>query len=110
MDATQLPEGNNFYVAFKAASKHQIREAFISYGWKYRKVSWEDFELENDWSELVLHGNVNEPLMAGAVIFNPPNVEKLDTVFASIGGNYQYEFYDDQKKLLLEKKNELSKL
>jgi len=101
----QLPDGNNFYAAFKAASKDQIREAFISYGWQCRKESWEDFELTNDWSELVLHGNVNEPLIAGAVIFNPANVEKLEAILTNIDGQYQFEFYDEQKSLLLERKS-----
>lgn len=56
--------------------------------------------LEDSASELLLHG---------IVAYHPDNIRLLDNIFDSLGVFYQYEIYDDQGVLLLEKKSALGK-
>ena|SRR5690242_9011942 len=98
-------EVNNFYASFNNLSKAKIKSTFELYGWSSRKASWTDFELANDWSELILDGTDNEPLLHGSVVFNPDNIKLLDEIFSTLNGQYVYEFYDNDKTQILEKKS-----
>jgi hypothetical protein len=102
-----MEEGNNFYASFKNISKAKIKELFEQNGWAIRKTSWTDFELINNWAELILEGNDDEPLLNGRVIFNNDNIILLDELFNSLGIQYIYEFYDKDKKLIFENKNDI---
>jgi hypothetical protein len=97
-------EASNFYASFNNISKTKSKSTFELFGWSSRKASWTDFELTNDWAELI-----NEPLLHGSVAFNPDNIKVLDEIFSTLSGQYVYEFYDNQKKLILEKKSEINK-
>ena len=101
----EMPEENNFYASFTNTSKTSIKNLFDQNDWTIQKASWTDFELTNSWTELVLEGDENEPLLNGRVAFHKDNLIFLDKLFSSLGGNYIYEFYDKQKNLILEKKN-----
>ena len=96
---------NNFYASFISISKTKIKEAFVSNGWVQRMANWTDFELNNDWSELTLEGDENEPLLNGKVTFHQSNIDILNKIFNELEAQYFYEFYDEHKKLILEKKN-----
>jgi hypothetical protein len=100
-----LPDDTNFYASFYAINKNTIKDVFIKNGWLCRKASWIDYELINDWSELILEGEENKPLLHGPVVLSQTNIQLLDKAFQSLSGGYVYEFYDDNKNLLLEKKN-----
>lgn len=100
-----IPEENNFYASFNNISKKKIKELFEQNNWAVRKASWTDFELKNIWTELMLEGDENKPLLNGKVSFHKDNIKILDNLFDSLGGQFTYEFYDLEKKLLLEKKN-----
>jgi hypothetical protein len=102
----KMLETNNFYASFINVSKTQIKIIFESYGWSCKKASWTDFELANEWGELILDGTENEPLLHGSVIFYPDNIKVLDQIFSTLNGGFIYEFYDNQKMLILEKKSE----
>jgi hypothetical protein len=100
-----IPEENNFYASFNNISKTRIKDLFEQNKWAVRKASWKDFELKNIWTELILEGDEKEPLLNGKVSFHKDNIKILDQLFNSLSGHYTYEFYDLEKKLLLEKEN-----
>ncbi len=100
-----MQEDNNFYAAFNYINKEYIKRAFEKEGWVSRKSSWTDFELSNSWSELTLEGEDKSPLLNGAVDFCEENVEVLNRIFISLNSEYQYEFYDEDKNLILQKSN-----
>ena len=45
----------NVYGSFNGA-KDVVVSAFSEVGWKSRKFTWDDYEIENDWSELIVEG------------------------------------------------------
>ena len=101
----EIPDENNFYASFSNISKTEIKDSLEQNDWTFRKASWSDFEFGNSWTELILEGSDNEPLMNGRVAYHKDNIILLDKLFNSLGGEYFYEFYDKDKKLIFEKKN-----
>ncbi len=101
----EIPEGNNFYAYFENTNKDKLKELFTQNGWTIRKSSWTDFEIENAWSEFSLEGDNEQPLLSGRVLFNSDYIALLNNLFDRLDCKYQYEFYDNEKNLILEKKN-----
>jgi hypothetical protein len=101
----EIPEENNFYASFSNISKTRLKDLLEQNDWTIRKSSWTDFEFGNSWTELMLEGSDNEPLLNGRVAFHKDNIILLDKLFNSLGGQYIYEFFDKDKNLILEKKN-----
>jgi len=99
----QQPERNNFYAFFIGIDKARVAEVFSNNGWRLRKCSWTDFELENDWSVLILEGEEKQPLMNGMVMYDKTNTDKLDAALAVLEGQFAYEFYDENQNLLIKK-------
>ena len=62
-----MPEKNNFYASFNNLTKEYIKEIFEKEAWSSRKVSWSDYELLNSWSQLILEGENNSPLLNGVI-------------------------------------------
>ena len=100
------PAFNNFYAAFSYVSKNELKEFLISNGWECRNASWTDYELKNDWSEFLLQGEEQAPLLSGSVTFDTSRTELLNNLFTALGARFQYEFYDASKKLIFERKSE----
>jgi hypothetical protein len=100
----KMPEQNNFYAIFNNITKIRIKEVLEKHGWASRKASGADFELANSWSELILESDNSETFLNGMVAFHQDNIAFLDKIFNDLGVQYNYEFYDDQKNLILEKK------
>lgn len=100
----KMPEKNNFYASFNNITKIGIKEILEKHGWASRKASWTDFELANSWSELILEGDDNEALLNGMIAFHQNNIAFIDKIFNDLSIQYKYEFYDDQKNLILQKK------
>jgi hypothetical protein len=90
----RLPEKNNFYAFFMCVDKARVAEVFSSNGWQLRKSSWTDFELTNDWSELILEGEEKEPLMNDAIIYDKVNIDKLDAVLITLEGQIRKRKFD----------------
>jgi hypothetical protein len=106
LNRQELPKQNNFYSSFRGVSKVKVKEVLEKNGWSSRNCSWTDYELTNDWSELVLEGDDEEPLLNGAVVYIDKSIETLDKIFKTLGGYFIYEFNDDNKNLVLEKRND----
>ena len=98
-----MPEANNFYASFRGIPKELIKDALEKNDWTSRKAGWTDTELFNSWTMLLLEGDDDEPLLNGVVAFHKNNTAILDKIFDDLGVPYQYEFYDDQKNILLER-------
>ena len=67
----EMTDGSNFYSVLNTAlSKAQVATLYSVLGWKIRKCTWVDYEIESDWAALVIeadspilmHGNVTDPL------------------------------------------------
>lgn len=101
----EMPDENNFYASFNNISKLKIIDLFKQNDWIIRKSSQTDFEIINNWTELTLEGNDNNPLLNGKIAFHNDNIILLDKLFNLLGVQYIYEFYDSEKKLIYENKN-----
>ena len=99
------PEENNFYASFGIVPLLSIVRLFENQGWTIRKAGWTEWEMTNPWSELHLESGNQGVLLNGAVAFRPDTIDSLNYLLDRVGAAYQYEFYDDQKNLLLEKKH-----
>jgi hypothetical protein len=53
-----------------------------------------------------LEGDDEEPLLNGAVVYVDKSIEILDKTFKTLGGCFVFEFYDENKSLVLEKRND----
>jgi hypothetical protein len=102
-----IPDYNNFYASFQRVTKAEVKNILIRNNWGCAKESWFDFNLTNDWSELILHGDETEPLISGAVYYSHTIIEILDRIFNLLPGSFVYEFYDAENLLLFERKKGL---
>jgi hypothetical protein len=100
-----IPERNNFFASFTEIEKVKIKEAFENNGWTAKKVTPVDFKLTNAWSEFVLEGNDQKPLLTGSVINTEKNILVIDRLFTRLPGLFKYELYDEDDNLLVEKKS-----
>jgi len=101
----EKPEENNFYASFGSVPLLTIIKLFEHLGWAVRKAGWTEWEMTNAWSELHLEPDSFGVLLNGAVAFHPDTIDILNGLLDRVGAAYQYEFYDDQKNLLLEKRH-----
>lgn len=97
-----LPRENNFYASFYNVSKTKIKDIFELNNWTCRKESWNDFEFRNSWTELILEGEDNKPLLNGMVAYHQDNLQALNKIFNSLEVQYRYEFYDEKKNVIFE--------
>ena len=100
---SKVPEEGNFYAFFYNIDPLAIVKMFEEHGWATRKAGWTEWELTNVWSELNVEPSSSGVLLNGAVVFHPDNIAILDRLLDALAKAYQYEFYDAQKNLLLER-------
>lgn len=102
---SNFPECNNFYSFFTNVTKTELRDLLESNGWKIRKESWDDYECINEWSELHLINEENNPLLNGVIANPETNYQILIDMFHLIQANFQTEFYDNEQVMLRCDKN-----
>lgn len=72
-----IPEKPNFFSMIGAGfDRQQIAELYREAGWRVRKCSWTDYEIESDWAELILEGE-SPVLLHGSVSDLPSRAEEL---------------------------------
>ncbi|HEY4289624.1 MAG TPA: hypothetical protein VGN00_21130 [Puia sp.] len=98
-----MPAENNFYAFIKNSGPVEVAAIFEEQGWFLRKAGWTELEVRNSWSEICLNEDGRGTLLNGQVAFHPNNIDIIQGVMEKIGGVYQFEFYDEQKNLLLER-------
>jgi hypothetical protein len=102
----EIPDFNNFYSYIKGTPIESVVKIFLNSGWSAKSSAWGEWKLHNEWSDFILtEAASGELLLNGAVVFDKPNIDKLEKIFAVIGGEYNYEFYDINQTLLIEFKS-----
>jgi len=99
----QIPERNNFYASFTDTPKAHIKTAFENNGWTAKKITPVDFKLANSWSEFILEGDEQKPLLSGSMIAEEKNVLVVNRLFSRLPGTFKYELYDEDDNLVSEK-------
>lgn len=98
-----LPESSIVYgIIYSNLSKEEIAKRFEKIGWKICKAAWFDWEIINDYSELIIEGD-DEILIHGPL--DPDFFYALVNKMKEIELQFSLELYDENKKLLLEVKH-----
>ena len=93
----KMPPKSNFYSVIKDKTKEDINYIFQKQGWTTRKSSMTDFEIQNNWTELVLQDDDESLLLHGLVAYHPDNVKIIRQLFDSMKCAYKFEFYDNDQ-------------
>jgi hypothetical protein len=97
-----VPESSNVYgVIYSNHSKEEIAKKIGKAGWNIRKVSWFDWELINDFSELIIDGD-EEILIHGSVF--PDHFDTFANKMKEIELQFSLELYDEKGNLISEVK------
>lgn len=95
-----LPESSNvFGIIYSNLAKEEIAKRFEKIGWRIGKSSWFDWEIMNDYSELIIEGD-GEILIHGQL--DPDFFYTLIDKMKEIELQFSLELYDENKKLLSE--------
>lgn len=90
-----MPERNNFYSELFLQSTEAVIIKFQNEDWSVNKCSFTDFEMTNNWSELVLAKTDNNLLLHGAVAYHQDNINMIKNILDSFNCGYNIEFYQD---------------
>ena len=72
-----IPDKPNFYSTIgDGFTRTQIADLYRQAGWRVRKCGWTDYEIESDWAELILEGEL-PILFHGSVSDLPSRAEEL---------------------------------
>jgi hypothetical protein len=100
---SQMPETTNFYAWLRLKNPELVTTKFQQASWHIHKSGRTEWEMSNTWAELHLEPDSDGLLLNGLVAFHPSNVDQLDRMLAGLRVPYKYEYYDNEKQLLLEK-------
>lgn len=99
-----LPGMHNFIGRVRTASFAGVCAAFEKGGWRLREVDGGQVDARNGWSEIHLVKHRKGVLLTGRVALRSGRAEDIDRVLYGIGSPYQYGFYDEEKKLIRERR------
>jgi hypothetical protein len=100
-----MPESNNCYAELFCQTSNPIITIFQQEGRSANKCSFTDFEIVNNWSELILSESGDDLLLHGAIAYHQHNINILKRVFDSCHCGYNIELYKDGILTLQFKKN-----
>ncbi|MFE2724178.1 hypothetical protein [Kitasatospora sp. NPDC059327] len=87
-----LDLGNNVYGFLPSAvSALDIAQSFFAAGWRVRRSSWTEFEVQHTCAELELFSE--KPVRFGGVVV-PERIDDLLSAFTALGLSYTVELYD----------------
>ncbi|WP_034272195.1 hypothetical protein [Actinospica robiniae] len=88
-------DGPNAYGSLLAvADALSVAQAFHEAGWRVRKSSWTDFQVQHTFAEIELRGGGEGPVgFSGCVA--PDRVDDLLAAFAALSPSYNLEIYDE---------------
>ena len=101
---TVIPDRPNFFSKIDTQlSCKQIAELYRAAGWRVRKCSWTDYEINNDWGELVVMSD-SPVLLNGNVADIPARAEEVLAPLRGAAIKFTAGFYgpDPERELLLE--------
>ena len=98
-----IPNGTNVHgIIYSSLSKEEITKKFSTNGWMIWKASWYDWEITNDFADLILEGD-KELLIHGPV--SPDYFNTLAEKMKEIGLSFSLELYDENQNLITVIKN-----
>jgi hypothetical protein len=100
----ELPATYNFSGSIQRVSFDELCKAFEGNGWTLRKGYIETIEARNGWSEISLGKDRKGVTMVGRVAIRSGRPEEIERLLYGIGEPFQYEFYDEEKKVIKERK------
>lgn len=98
-----LPGMYNFSGWVRAASVAQVGKAFEQGGWRVWKNGRVEVAARNGWSEMSMMKDRKGVSLTGRVALRSGRAEDIDRVLYGIGSPYQYEFYDEERKVIRER-------
>lgn len=96
----------NLYGTFEG-KKENLASAFVAKGWLSRKCTWEDYEVENKWSELIIEGTEPGCLLNGFVINTIENIKQIINILDNTVSTWTLEIYDNHGVLLQKFKKQI---
>lgn len=101
----EIPKGSNFFSSLHTVlSREDVAGIYSALGWQIRKCSWTDYEISNNWAELLIAGE-SPILMHGTVANLPARAEELVAPLRSASLSFTAECYGPNGELLLEIKS-----
>ena len=94
---------NNVYGALPGTPPvSQLAEAFVSAGWRARKSSWSDFEVEREWVRLeVMQESPDNAIFSG--VMDSTRVDDLGAAFSELGLHYSIELWNEDRTEIIRK-------
>jgi hypothetical protein len=100
----ELPATYNFQGSVRRVSIEKVCAAFEKSGWTLRPGHMGEVEARNSWSEISLEKDRKEVTMTGRVAIHSGRPEEIERLLYGIGEPFQYAFYDEDKKVIKERK------
>lgn len=99
-----LPAMHNFFGRVRTAPFGGVCEAFEKGGWRLRESGSGQVDARNGWSEIHLAKHRRGVLLTGRVSLRSGRAEDIERVLYGVGSPYQYAFYDEERKLIKERR------
>lgn len=79
----------------------ELTKAYREFGWISQKIySNESYEIENEWSEMIIENAESEFLIHGCVLEPEQHIPKLGAVLNHLALHWSFEIYGPDKELL----------
>jgi hypothetical protein len=87
---------NNVYGSLSGDMRPEdLARTFLSGGWRVRKSSWMEFEVQHEWVRIELFQYENRLMFAGFV--DPARVEELAHILQDFGLSYSIELWSEDR-------------
>lgn len=103
LDTTFQDRDNNAYGSVLGETTPQsLARMFVNDGWRARKSSWTEFEVEHEWAQLELFPYREDGGLTFAGFVDPVRVDELAALLRRFGLRGSIELYGDDQTLLRE--------
>jgi hypothetical protein len=92
-------EFNNLYGTFNG-NKNEIANEFEKNGWKKRKCTWVDYEIKNEWSEIIIEGNEPDCLLNGYFKDIESHLDDIIRILSKSTSNWSLEIYNNENVMI----------
>jgi len=98
-----VPDLSNFFSSLNTTfSREQVAALYEAIGWRVRKCSWAEYEVQCDWAELIIESE-SPILMHGPVADMGARAEELISPLRAAGISFTAECYgpEPERELIL---------
>jgi hypothetical protein len=94
---------NNVHGALPATPPvSQLARVFVAAGWRARKSSWSDFEVEREWVCIeLMQESPGNAIFSGVI--DPTRVDELAAAFRQLGLHYSIELWNEDRTKIIRK-------